>query len=101
MANVRSSKQAKKSKTASSLMVRLDEKSKTYLFQAAKLRRISVSDYVRTTIVTQARREVLSARVKIIALTSEEQRAFWNALNETPRLTGAQRRLGATMRGAT
>ncbi len=64
---------------------------KTCLTQAAKLRRISVSDYVRTVTIAQARREVDAAREQTVALTPEEQLAFWNALNETPRLTEAQR----------
>ena len=81
------------------LMVRLDEESKAYLTQAAQLRRISVSDYVREVTVSQARREVLAARELTISLTPEEQLAFWNALNEPPKLTDAQRRLGAIMRG--
>ena len=47
----------KKSTTAaaSPLMVRLDEQSKAYLSAAAQLRQISVSDYVRTITVSQAR----------------------------------------------
>jgi uncharacterized protein (DUF1778 family) len=80
-------------------MVRLDDESKEFLAQAARLRRISVSDYVRAVTVAQARREVLAAREQVICLSPEEQFAFWNALNETPRLTEAQRRLGAVMRG--
>jgi uncharacterized protein (DUF1778 family) len=80
-------------------MVRLDDESKAYLVQAAKLRRISVSDYVRMVTVPQAQKEVLAAREQTIALTPEEQLAFWNALNEPPRLTDAQRQLGAVMRG--
>jgi len=32
-------------------------------------------------------------------MTTEEQLAFWYALNETPKLTDAQRRLGAIMQG--
>jgi uncharacterized protein (DUF1778 family) len=80
-------------------MVRLDEESKAFLAQAAQLRRISVSDYVRAVTVAQARREVLAAREQTISLTPEEQLAFWNALNEPPRLTAAQRRLGSLMRG--
>lgn len=83
----------------SSLMVRLDEESKACLIQAAELRHISLSDYVRTVTVAQARREVLAARERTLALAADEQVAFWNALNETPKLTAAQRRLGATMRG--
>jgi uncharacterized protein (DUF1778 family) len=80
-------------------MVRLDEESKTFLTKAAKLRGVSVSDYVREVTVGQARREVLAAREQTIALTAEEQLAFWNALNEPARLTEAQRRLGKLMRG--
>ena len=83
----------------SPLMVRLDEESKACLTQAAELRRISLSDYVRTVTVAQARREVLAARERTLTLAADEQVAFWNALNETPKLTAAQRRLGATMRG--
>ena len=85
--------------TVRSLMVRLDDQSKTYLTQAAGLRGISLSDYVRTVTVAQARREVLAARDQTLALTPEEQLAFWNALAAPPVLTDAQRRLGSVMRG--
>jgi uncharacterized protein (DUF1778 family) len=80
-------------------MVRLDRESKNQLVQAAALRQISVSDYVRSVTVAQARREVLAAREQVIVLTSEEQLAFWIALDATPKLTDTQRRLGAVMRG--
>jgi uncharacterized protein (DUF1778 family) len=80
-------------------MVRLDEESKAFLTQAADLRRISLSDYVRLVTVGQARREVQQAAQETLVLTPDEQLAFWNALNETPRLTTAQRELGALMRG--
>jgi uncharacterized protein (DUF1778 family) len=80
-------------------MVRLDEESKAYLVQAAELRHVSISDYVRAMTVPQARREVLAARQQALALTPEEQGAFWNALNAPPALTPAQKRLGAVMRG--
>jgi uncharacterized protein (DUF1778 family) len=89
----------KKRRTSSSLMVRLDGASKAFLCQAAELRGISVSDYVREVTVAQARREVLAARAQTLALTAEEQLAFWNALNACPQLTDAQRRLGSIMRG--
>jgi uncharacterized protein (DUF1778 family) len=89
----------KKPKAPSPLMVRLDQKSKACLMRAAKLRGISVSDYVRMVVVTQARREIREDRDGIISLTPEEQLAFWNALNETPVLTESQRQLGAIMRG--
>ena len=99
MTKTRSSMRAKRSRSSSPLMVRLDTESKAYLVEAAKLRRISVSDYVRTVTVPQARKEVRAAREQTIALTPEEQLAFWNALNEPPRLTPAQKELGAVMRG--
>jgi uncharacterized protein (DUF1778 family) len=101
MAKARAMKQPGRKGTASPLMVRLDDASKDYLAQAAELRRISVSDYVRTVTVAQARREVLAAREQTISLTPEEQLAFWNALHETPQLTEAQRKLGSIMRGET
>jgi uncharacterized protein (DUF1778 family) len=89
----------KKHGVTSPLMVRLDEKSKALIARAAKLRRISLSDYVRTVIVAQARREVEGADQQIIIMTPEEQKAFWEALNTAPKLTPAQKRLGAIMRG--
>lgn len=98
MSTARRPKRAKRTKP-SPLMVRLDEESKDYLTQAAQLRRISVSDFVRTVTVAQARREVAAARENILVLSPEEQLEFWNALNETPVLTESQRELGAIMRG--
>ncbi|MFO0882825.1 MAG: DUF1778 domain-containing protein [Pirellulales bacterium] len=86
--------------TVRPLMIRLDAESKQSLLAAAKLRRISVSDYVRTVTVAQARREVASARDQTILLSPEEQLAFWQALNTPSKLTPAQKRLGAMMRGS-
>lgn len=83
----------------SSLMVRLDKKSKQLLKRAAGLRKMSVSDYVRTLTVSQAQREVKAAEERIIVLAPEEQHAFWTALNAPPKLTAAQKKLGAMMRG--
>ena len=89
----------RKKKTVSTLVVRLDRKSKAILKEAAELRGISVSDFVRFVTLQQARREVDGAKSSVIVMTPDEQLAFWNALNESPPLTDAQRRLGATMRG--
>ena len=83
------------------LMVRLDEESKGFLTKAAELRRISVSDYVRAVTVAQARREVQSAGEQVIAMSPDEQLAFWNAINQPPHLTKTQKRLGSVMRGET
>lgn len=77
----------------------MDEESKECLVRAAELRGISVSDYVRQVTIAQARREVESAREQTIALTPDEQIAFWNALKAPVKLSAAQRRLGAVMRG--
>lgn len=89
------------SSKTSSLMVRMDEDSKRVLAEAAELRRISVSDYVRTVTVAQARREVASAGQQTIVMTPDEQLAFWQALQSPARLTPAQKRLGKLMRGET
>jgi len=99
MTKHRSSRTSNKRSPKRSLVVRLDEESKSVLTRAAELRRISVSDYVRQVIVAQAQREVQAAEAHTILLTPEEQLAFWKALNEPVRLTEAQKRLGAIMRG--
>jgi uncharacterized protein (DUF1778 family) len=91
--------EGQKKQATSSLMVRLDAESKACLARAAELRRISISDYVRTVTLAQARREVLAANVQTIALSPDEQLAFWKSLNEVPMLTAAQRRLASVMQG--
>jgi len=83
----------------SPLMVRLDAESKQALVKAAELRKISLSDYVRTVTVPQARREVASAQEQTIQLTPSEQLAFWQALQAPQELTPAQKRLALLMRG--
>ncbi len=87
------------SSKTSSLMVRMDEDSKRVLAEAAELRRISVSDYVRTVTVAQARRELAGASERTIVMTPDEQLTFWQALQAPAKLTPAQRRLGKLMRG--
>jgi uncharacterized protein (DUF1778 family) len=84
---------------SASLMVRLDPDSKTFIARAAELRHVSVSDYVRSIVVAQARREVQAAEQQMIALTPAEQQEFWQALQEPAALTAAQQALGALMRG--
>lgn len=83
----------------SSLMVRLDEESKSLLMSAAELRQISVSDYVRSIVVGQAKRELAAAQSQTIAMTQEEQVQFWKALSKNPKPTKAQKGLGKLMRG--
>jgi uncharacterized protein (DUF1778 family) len=84
---------------SSSLMVRLDEESKALLASAAELRKVSVSDYVRSIVVGQARRELAAAGTNVISMTPEEQLEFWQALSKPPKLTKAQKQLGKIMRG--
>jgi len=81
------------------LMVRLDGGSKELLAEAARLRRVSVSDYVRQVMIDQARRETDAAAQGVVVMSPEEQLAFWNALNEPPALTHAQQRLADFIRG--
>ncbi len=88
-----------RSSKTTSFTVRMDEESKQVLAEAADLRRISVSDYIRTVTLAQARREIASAREQTILLTPDEQLAFWQALHAPVKLTTAQKRLGKMMRG--
>jgi uncharacterized protein (DUF1778 family) len=69
------------------------------LVAAAKLRGISVSDYVRSVTVSQARREVEAASKNVVVLTASEQLEFWNALHAPARLTPPQKKLGRIMQG--
>lgn len=80
------------------LMIRVDRSSKGVIAKAARLRGISASDYVRSVVVTQARREVKEAESQTISLTTEDQLAFWQALNADVKLTVRQRALGKLMR---
>ena len=61
-------------------------------FDAAALTKFSAKKNLRLV-------EVRASQEQTLALTAEEQRAFWNALNATPQPTEAQRRLGSVMRG--
>lgn len=80
-------------------MVRVDSSSKGVIVRAARLRGVSASDYVRSVVVTQARREVEEARARTILLAPDEQLAFWRALQEPSAPTPRQRALGRIMRG--
>ncbi|WP_254513393.1 type II toxin -antitoxin system TacA 1-like antitoxin [Anatilimnocola floriformis] len=94
------SKAKSKAKKTSPLMVRLDERSKSALAKAAKLRQVSVSDYVRLVTVPQAEREIEAEEQQTILLSPTEQLEFWQALQATPRRTPAQQELGRLMRGS-
>jgi uncharacterized protein (DUF1778 family) len=83
---------------AANLMVRLDPAAKSVIARAATIRGVSTSDYVRTVVFAQARREVEEARTRTIVLSPEEQLAFWQALHEPVKLTKRQRELARLMR---
>jgi uncharacterized protein (DUF1778 family) len=80
-------------------MIRVDRSSKGVIAKAARLRGISASDYVRSVVVAQARREVKEAESQTISLTAEDQLAFFQALSADVKLTVRQRALGKLMRG--
>ena len=82
-----------------SLRLNLDQYSRRTLEAAAKLRRISVSEYIRSIAVPQAKREIEGARQNVVVLTPDEQLAFWNALQAPVKLTPAQMRLSRLARG--
>ena len=81
------------------LNMRLDAAGKEAIARAAALRRISISDYIRAVLVTQAERETAASRSGVIALSRAEQTEFWNALQAPANPTPRQRRLGRLMRG--
>ncbi|MBI3461471.1 MAG: DUF1778 domain-containing protein [Planctomycetes bacterium] len=97
----RSANKAGRATKTTSLVIRFDQESRSCLARAAELRQISVSEYVRTVAVAQARCEVEGTVESAIVLTPEEQLAFWSALNRPPKLSPAQKRLGKLMRGET
>ena len=84
---------------STTVRVQLDAAGRSALAEAALGRGVSVSDYVRTVAVGQARREVEAAASRTLVLAPDEQLAFWRALNAPAELTPAQRRLGALMCG--
>jgi uncharacterized protein (DUF1778 family) len=81
------------------LMVRVDRTSKGIIAKAARLRGVSASDYVRTVVVSEARREVKEFQSQTVTLSPKDQLAFWQALNAAAPLTRRQRELGRLMRG--
>jgi uncharacterized protein (DUF1778 family) len=94
-----SSRRSARDNKSANLMVRVDLPSKQVIAHAARIRGVSASDYIRSVVVAQARREVEEARTRTILLTPEEQLAFWQALERPAELTPHQKQLGRIMRG--
>jgi uncharacterized protein (DUF1778 family) len=87
-------------KTATTtLQTRLDPKSKQTIAQAAKLRQVGLSDYVRLVLVSTAKREIEQAKNHVLQMTADEQERFWTALQATVKLTKNQHKLGKVMQG--
>jgi uncharacterized protein (DUF1778 family) len=80
------------------LLVRFDRSSKTLVQRAAAARGLSVSDYVRTRILSLARQDVAEAETQVLRLPREDQIVFWQALQQPRAPTAAQRRLGRLVR---
>jgi len=66
--------------------------------RAAAARGLSVSDYVRTRILGLARQDVDEAETLVLRLPREAQLLFWQALQNPPAPSVAQRRLGQLVR---
>ena len=81
------------------LQARLDPESKSVIEEAARLRHVGLSDYIRLVLVPTARKEVLGAKQQVLHLTSSEQETFWDALCSHAKPTKAQKKLGALMKG--
>jgi uncharacterized protein (DUF1778 family) len=85
--------------TKTTLQARLDPESKQAVEKAAKLRHVSLSDYIRLVLVATAKKEVEQAKQQVLQMTADEQERFWQALQAPVKLTKAQRKLGEIMRG--
>ena len=98
---MRATKRSQVQTKSTALLVRLDRPSKKTIVEAAHLRGVSTSDYVRSVVAAQASRDLQEANTRTIVLSAEDQRAFWHALHEPVALTERQRDLGKIMRGET
>ncbi|MCP4602491.1 MAG: DUF1778 domain-containing protein [Proteobacteria bacterium] len=81
------------------LQARLDPQSKRAVEEAAKLRHVGLSDYIRLVLVPTAKREVEQAKNQVLQMTADEQERFWLALEAPAKPSKAQRELGRIMRG--
>jgi uncharacterized protein (DUF1778 family) len=80
------------------LLVRFDHGSKSLVQRAAAARGLSVSDYVRTRILSLARQDIVEAETQVLRLSREDQIVLWQALQQPRPPTAAQRRLGKLIR---
>jgi len=76
----------------------LDSRQKATLRRAAKLRGLSLSDYVRSRIVRAAELDIDDAQSRALSLSRADQLALWRALQNPPAPTRRQKELGARVR---
>ena len=88
-----------KAKKSTILQARLSRRDKSAIVKAAKLRRMSLTSYLREVVVPMAEHEVAAAGQGVIEMTQNEQLALWKALHAPVKLTPAQKELGRLMRG--
>jgi uncharacterized protein (DUF1778 family) len=86
---------------SASVLVRFDAKRKAKVRRAAELTGLSLSDYVRSRIVSIAERDIEEAETGVLRLRRDDQLALWRALQSPPAPTKAQRALGALIRSVT
>ncbi len=82
------------------LQTRIDAASKRMIQEAADLRDLGVSDYVRQVLVAQARQEIAAMQPATLVLSAKGQEALWHALHQPVTLTTGQKRLGRLMQKA-
>ena len=87
------------SKATTTLQARLDPESKRVVEEAAKLRHVGLSDYIRLVLVPTAKREVERSKNQVLQMSADEQERFWLALEASAKPTEPQRKLGKIMRG--
>lgn len=91
------SRASEPAKTAN-VLIRFDTKRKALVRRAAALNGLTVSDYVRSRIVNLALRDIEEVETGVLRLRRADQIAFWQALQNPPRPTKAQKALGALVR---
>ena len=89
---------ARRGRMVANLVVRADTVFKRLVHEAAQLRGLSDSDYVRSELAARARQQIEDARRNTLRLEPQDQVAFWKALNAPPKVTPTLRRLGANIR---
>ncbi|MBN2718933.1 MAG: DUF1778 domain-containing protein [Deltaproteobacteria bacterium] len=81
------------------LQARLDPDSKRAVEEAARLRHVGISDYIRLVLVQTAKREVEASEKRILQMTADEQERLWDALQASASPSPAQQKLGKIMQG--